>query len=147
MRGRAVLPDRLAFDVVSGIKHESVVRVGAARYVRINAGTWRPGTLQAAPDGSPLAGLIGALQASGSLTVDATGRLVGTISATDAAGSGLLKTGVGAAPITVAFTLDPAGHVTGFRMQTTLSTSGRALAFQQITSYGSFDHAAAVRKP
>ena len=147
LRGRAVLPDQLMYDVVSGAKHESVLRFGQARYVRIGTGVWHHGTMPKAPEGSPIAGLIRALQASDSLTIDTAGRLVGTIRATDAASTGLLKTGASATPITATFTLDQAGHVAGLQMQTKLKASGRTLAFQQTTSYGSLDRAPAIPQP
>ena len=147
LRGRAVLPGQLTFDVVSGTKRESVVFIGQARYVRIGTGLWRRGAAPATPNSPPLAGLLGALQASSSLTIDPSGRLAGTIAATDAASIGLLKTGASAAPIAVTFTLDQTGHVAVFQIQTKLNASGRTLPFQQTTLYGSFDHAPAIPKP
>lgn len=147
LKGRAVLPGRLAYAVVSGTHSESVVRIGPARFVRLGAGPWHAATAKVATNGSPTASLLAALHASTTLTMNPAGQLLGQISAADAAKIGLLTTGGTPAPIQVIFTLDRSGHIMMFELKTRVTTTGKAVTLDQITTYSAFDHAAPITAP
>jgi hypothetical protein len=147
LQGRAVLPNRLAYLVVSGTRSESVVLIGSARYVRLGAGPWHPAAAKVASNGSPTATLLAALRASTSLALNPAGLLLGQISSADAARIGLLVSGGGSAPLHVTFALDHAGHIALFGLKTDVTTAGKAVTLEEVTTYAAFDRALPIIAP
>ena len=147
LQGRAVLPGRLAYSVVSGTHSESVVLIGSARYVRLDAGSWHPAAAKGSTNGSPTATLLAALRASTSLTMNPAGQVLGQISASDAAQVGLLVTGGTSAPLQVTFALDQSGHIALFELKTDVTTTGKAVTLDEVTTYAAFDRASPITAP
>lgn len=146
VQGRSILPNRLALSFVSAAHHDQMVRIGATTYVKTGSRPWAHSS-HPSPTSSPLAGLLLALSASTSLTVDDAGQLVGQLSAADAAASGLVRAGSAVKPISVMFAVDGAGHVTSFTVQTTLIAGGHQVSLRQVTTYASFDNVPPVSAP
>ena len=146
IRGRAVLPDRLALTFVSPTKHEDMVKLGSVTYVRIASAPWKHASgATAAP--SPLTGLLAALTASQGLTLDSAGQLSGLLSSKDATQLRLVAAGSTTQPLRVTFGLDSAGHVNYFSFVATVSGGGRSVSLTQTSRFSQFDHAPAVTAP
>ena len=146
VRGRAVLPDRLALTFVGPGAHEDMVKLGHVTYVKVGSAPWKQASM-ATKATSPLAGLLAALAASQGLTLDGAGQLKGQLSVKDATHLGLVAAGSTTQPLRVMFGLDRAGHVTGFSLAAIVTGGGRSVALTQTTGFTQFDQAPAVTAP
>lgn len=144
--GKATLPSDVTYVLTKGKSKQQVVRVAGTTYLRSLPGSWQR-LRQAQKAGSPLAGLLSALNSAEALTLDASGRhLAGTIAPARAASAGLVKARL-STPVTVTFVLDGAGRVSAFDLRTDVHTAARTVPLTEHTSYDRFNRTPKVTAP
>lgn len=146
LRGRAIRPASITYDLIVGGKTQQVIRLGGRSYLRVPPATWKllakPG-----PSVDPLTSLIGLL---GHFTPQSRNghTLRGTVAGSVLVASGLAPAGSRSAAMTpVSFTLDATGHVTGLALVLELRAGTLTLHLTETVRYGAFNRVAPIRAP
>ncbi|HVB28021.1 MAG TPA: hypothetical protein VNE21_08950 [Mycobacteriales bacterium] len=147
--GVVVTPAAIDYTVTLGGRHEEVIRVGSATFLRALPGPWqRLRHPPVAPD--PLSALLRILTDLTRLTAATGGSgsvtLTGQLSPSAARAAGLIPR-VGGAALPVTVTLDAAHHVTTLSVRVPVRAGSQTLIVTQMTRFTSFDRVPPIRSP
>jgi hypothetical protein len=145
--GRAVLPDRVAYQATTGGQTFEIIRIGPAAYRRDPGRPWQKLPANKNPPAAPTAALLAVLNRLGGASLAADGTITGTLSAHDADQAGLASGPGITKPVTITLRLDAAGHVVHFEATVNVTTGGGDSVLKTQTDFADFDRAPDITAP
>ncbi|MDP9075292.1 MAG: hypothetical protein M3N98_14245 [Actinomycetota bacterium] len=145
--GRAVLPDRVAYQATTSGQTFEIIRIGPTTYRRDPGRPWQKLAANKNPPAAPTAALLAVLNRLGPANSAADGTITGTLSAHDADQAGLASGPGITKPIPITLKLDTAGHVVHFEATVTVTSGGGNSTLKTQTDFADFDTAADITAP